>query len=180
MRLLTTALVTQAVLACSCASVDADATTVYLVRHAEKQKDATDPSLSSAGQIRAKQLAQVLRSANLKACVASQFRRTQETAKPAAELAKLKVLQRPAGKERKLADEIRQDFNGQSVLFVGHSNTVPLLLRHLGAENIPAIGESDYDNLFVVQISDSGQTSVLQLHYGSASSNSSNPKSTID
>lgn len=180
MRLLTIALVTQAVLACSCASADADTTTVYLVRHAEKQKDATDPSLSSAGKIRAKQLASVLRSANLRVCIASQFRRTQETAKPAAELAKLRVLQRPAGKEQKLADEIRQDFQGQSVLFVGHSNTVPSLLKHLGAKNVPAIGESDYDNLFVVQISDLGQTSVLQLHYGSMTSETSDPKSTVD
>lgn len=180
MRLLIAALVTQFVLARFCGASFADATTVYLVRHAEKQTGGTDPSLDAAGRLRAQQLALVLRSANLKACIASQFLRTQQTAKPAAKLAKLKVLQRPAGKEQQLAYEMRQDFKGQSVLFVGHSNTVPQLLKHLGAKHVPAIGESDYDNLFVVQISDSGQTSVLQLHYGSMTSKTSDPKSTVD
>lgn len=180
MRCLVSVFVANFVLVVSCATTAADTTTVFLVRHAEKQSDDSDPSLNAGGRIRSQQLAQVLRSAKLHVCIASQFQRTQQTAKPSAALATVKLLVRSAGREQTLAEEIRKDFNGKNVLFVGHSNTVPSLLKHLGVKDVPAIGESDYDNLFVVQISDTGQTSVLRLHYGSSSSKTSDVKSTDD
>ena len=57
---------------------------------------------------------------------------------------------------------------GKSVLFVGHSNTVPELLKHLGAQQIPTLSESDYDNLILLSIQSDGSLTVTRLHYGSA------------
>ena len=141
-------------------------TTVFLVRHAEKQAEPKDPELTAEGLARARQLASVLRSANLSACFASEFKRTQATAAPTAQTFELAVIERKAGQEQALAKEIKQDFAGKRVLFVGHSNTVPQMMKHLGAKNLPELDESDYDNLFVLQIDEAGETTVLHLHFG--------------
>lgn len=145
-----------------------ESTTVFLVRHAEKQAGSEDPGLTEDGQVRAQQLASALRSIKLSACFASQFKRTQQTAAPSAKVMEIEVTERKAGKEEALAEEIRKDFVGKAVLFVGHSNTVPKLMKHLGAANVPKLEESDYDNLFVLQIDESGKATVMQLHYGAS------------
>jgi phosphohistidine phosphatase SixA len=46
-----------------------------------------------------------------------------------------------------------------NLLVVGHSNTVPEIVKALGGEAV-AIGDSDYDNLFVLTA-----TQSLRLHY---------------
>lgn len=145
-----------------------DVTTVFLVRHGEKTDDKQDPELSEAGQKRAKALARTLRSVKLDACFASEFKRTQLTATPTATAAKLEVTERAAGNESLLANELKTNFAGKTVLFVGHSNTVPLLMKHLGVKSIPKIGESDYDNLVILKVGKTGSVTVTRIHYGDA------------
>lgn len=142
-------------------------TTIYLVRHAEKSdNDKMDPDLSEAGQKRAESLAQVLRSAGIDQCIATQFKRTQATVQPTANAAGGKVLVHKAGAEKQLAEKLRQEFDDQQVLVAGHSNTVPRVLKALGLADIPTLAESDYDDLFIVNITSGGETSLLHLHYG--------------
>src|SRR5262245_48983252 len=62
----------------------ASATTVYIVRHAEKQGVAADAPLSEAGRTRAKQLAHVLKEAGINVILVTEYQRTQQTAKPLA------------------------------------------------------------------------------------------------
>ena len=85
-----------------------------------------------------------------------------------AKAAKLSVIERTAGQEAALAKELKTGFVGKTVLFVGHSNTVPALLKHLGAKHVPAIPESHYDNLFLVQLHKDGRVAMTRLHYGDA------------
>src|SRR5207248_3230286 len=62
------------------------ATTVILVRHAEKAAvPADDPGLTDAGQARAQALMAIARDAGVDAIITTQFKRTKETARPAAE-----------------------------------------------------------------------------------------------
>jgi hypothetical protein len=48
---------------------------------------------------------------------------------------------------------------------VGHSNSVPAVIKALGGDVAPAIGEKEYDNLFVVTVYAKGNASVTQLKY---------------
>ncbi len=148
-------------------------TTIYVVRHAEKMTTLNDrdPVLSAAGTKRAQALARTLRSAKLTTCLATQFKRTTQTVRPAAQAFGLKVEKYRAGKEKDLARKLATEFSGKNILVAGHSNTVPGILRHLGLKDKIALTDSDYDNLFVVKIAKDGKASLVHLHYGAA-----NPK----
>jgi hypothetical protein len=52
-----------------------------------------------------------------------------------------------------------------TVLFVGHSNTMPALLKALGYSTPIKIPETEYDNLFVVIPKSDGSPTVLRLRY---------------
>ncbi|MGB4846491.1 MAG: hypothetical protein WBP41_01160 [Saprospiraceae bacterium] len=53
------------------------------------------------------------------------------------------------------------------VLIVGHSNTIPALLNLMvGANTYPDLPETEYDNLFVVNVSAKGDATVVQMKYG--------------
>ena len=50
-----------------------------------------------------------------------------------------------------------------NVLVVGHSNSVPDVIKGLGATAPVTIGDDEFDNLFIV--SSGTPSSVLRLHY---------------
>ena len=153
------------VLAATPTRAETETKTIFIVRHAEKQKDGTrDPALTQEGTQRAEKLKEMMRSIKLDAVYATNYKRTQLTVQPSADQAKLKVNVMPAGDVAATAKAIK---NGkqQRILVAGHSNTVPALLRELGAaaEDVPTISEKDYDNLFLVVISENKIT-TLQMH----------------
>ncbi|GAB5406122.1 MAG: phosphoglycerate mutase family protein [Aureliella sp.] len=153
-------------LVCSLAGKTLADTTVYLVRHAEKAVGGRDPELSAEGAKRAAELARVLRSAGIDECFATQFKRTRLTVEPVAKSIGKEVQVEKAGTEKRLIIKIRNELDNQQVLIAGHSNTVPLMLKHLGIHNPPKLGESDYDDLFIVTVSSAGLTAYQHLHYG--------------
>src|SRR5687768_534547 len=62
------------------------ATTVVVVRHAEKSTDdPQDPSLSATGQERARLLTSVLKNAGVTSIYTTQYKRTRQTAEPLAQ-----------------------------------------------------------------------------------------------
>jgi len=151
------------------------AATVLLVRHAEKASGGNDPSLTDTGQARAHELARVAADAGVVAVYSSQFARNRETAAPVAEQLGLPVTVaelvngRPRESLAELAERIRTEHVGQTVLVVGHSNTVPMLIEELGGSTSPTLLDEDYDDLFVVTVWPQGRTQWLHLHYGEQS-----------
>lgn len=143
---------------------------VYVVRHAEKADTPgeRDPELSDAGRRRAQALARTLSSVKLTAIYATQFKRTQQTVAPVAATKELEAQQYPAGKEASLAERLRAEKSGRT-LVSGHSNTVPAILKALGVDESVTLSESDYDDLFVVFIDDEGAATLQHLHYGDES-----------
>ena len=111
----------------------AGSTTIIVVRHAEKAAEpAADPPLTAAGAARAEVLAGLVRDAGVRAVVSTQFLRTRNTATPAAATLGLPVEILDARlTARATADSILATHRSQTVLVVGHSNTVRRLSKHL-------------------------------------------------
>ena len=136
---------------------------VFLARHAEKAQsgDPKDPDLSEAGRARATALATVLKDAGITAVYATEFKRTQETAEPLARALGLTTVIVPGKDTQALAARLKQAQG--NALVVGHSDTVPEILKALGVAAPPSIADADYDNLFVLVLSQPVQ--LLRLHY---------------
>ena len=149
-------------------SASPGSTTLIVVRHAEKAAEpATDPPLIAAGVARVEALAELLRDAGVRAVVSTQFLRTRNTAAPIAAQLDLAVeildARLPA---RATVDTILARYRGQTVLVVGHSNTVPAIVDALGATKPADICDAGYDNMFIVTIPSTGASSVVRLHFG--------------
>jgi phosphohistidine phosphatase SixA len=143
--------------------------TVFLVRHAERADTVTggpammgtDPSLSDAGHARAAALTTVLKDAGLTAIFVTEYKRTQETAAPIAKALALTPLIVSSKDTQALLAKLK-DVTG-NVLVVGHSNSVPEIIKGLGVGGAPSIADDQYDQLFIV--TRDGPPRLIQLHY---------------
>jgi broad specificity phosphatase PhoE len=140
---------------CSAPTADAQKL-VFVVRHAERadagapqMQGQADPPLSQAGEARAAKLADMLADAGIKAIYVTEFRRTQDTARPLANRLGLVAQQVPARDSDALVSKLRGEHPDDLILVVGHSNTVPAVIKALGGPEV-AIADNDYDNLFIV------------------------------
>jgi phosphohistidine phosphatase SixA len=152
--------------------------TVFLIRHAEREEEPRqDPPLSKDGIARSQALARLLSSAGIKAIFTSQLNRTKQTAEPLA--SKLGVTVTPftlkisPSNPRQIAEESTAEVTnkileraGQSVLVVGHSNSIPDVIKMLGGDVVPTIDERKFDDLFIVTVYAKGKAKVAQLKYG--------------
>jgi broad specificity phosphatase PhoE len=132
---------------------------VFLVRHAERadggagvEKMMTgtpaDPPLSPAGEARAQKLAAMLADAGIRAIYATEFKRTLDTGKPLATKLKVPLRQHPSMMAESLANRLRTEHAGDVVLVIGHSNTLPIVIKALGGPDV-TIPDREYDNLFI-------------------------------
>ncbi len=143
--------------------------TVFLVRHAERAdttpgaspKMADDPDLSEAGRARAQSLAAALKDANITAIYATEFKRTQQTAAPLARALGLTVKIVTSKSQADLLSQLKASKG--NVLVVGHSNTVPDVIKDLGVTTPVKIDDTEFDNMFLV--STGTHPSLLRLHY---------------
>ena len=149
--------------------VDSSPTIIIIVRHAEKvgQSD----SLSAAGVTRAQELARALRTANVRAIYHSDTKRTRDTAAPLADAMHIKPEQYPAKEVKPLIEGILRDHAGQTVLVVGHSNTVPMIVAAAGGPTMTDIADNEFDGLFLIYVPqrDGGASTLTRLEYGSPS-----------
>ncbi len=144
------------------------ATTIILVRHAEKAivpPENKDPDLSEAGQARAQGLAKMFSGSGIAAIYATQFKRTQQTAKPLADKFGIAVTIVDAKKTSDVVRQIRADHAGKVIFVAGHNNTVPEIIAALGGPKMPIISETEYDNLFILTIPNQGPPKLLKLKY---------------
>ncbi|WP_310396070.1 phosphoglycerate mutase family protein [Hymenobacter sp.] len=133
-----------------------EVTTIYLVRHAEKDSVfSSDPALSAVGQVRAQALSQLLARRRPVALFTTDTKRTRATLAPLAAATKLEPQVYDPKETTALAVRLRQEYIGKTVVVVGHSNTLLPLIESLGGTRpVEEIGENEYDYLFTVRISD--------------------------
>lgn len=147
-------------------------TVVLLVRHAEKgTQPPQDPPLTKRGAARARALVAVARDAGVTAIITTQFERTRKTAEPTAKALHItpEVVNAgtPAQHARAVAQQILRHAGG-TILVVGHSNTIPAIVGALGAPQPRDLCDSEYDQLFVVVIGDTGPPRLIRSRYGAA------------
>jgi broad specificity phosphatase PhoE len=124
---------------------------------------ADDPPLSPAGQARAAKLAALLASAEVKHIFTTEYRRTRETAAPLAAKLKVQPVMAAAKDPDPLVERVLQ--LKANVLIVGHSNTLPDLLKKLGVKQPVTIGDDEYDSLFILVRPATGQPTLIRLRY---------------
>lgn len=133
--------------------------TVFVVRHAERADGGApsgamagapaDPPLSAVGEARAAKLATMLADAGIKAIYATEFRRTQDTAKPLAAKLNLKVEVMPSKDTAALVAKIKREHPNDVVLVVGHSNTVPEIVKAFTGK-VVTMSDEEYTAMFVL------------------------------
>ena len=135
---------------------------VFVVRHGEKISS-EDERLTEAGKARGRRLASLLADAGITAVYSTDTERTLGTARPLADARSLPVT--IYDKPKALVEKVRSEHGGDAILVVGHSNTVPKLLKAFGCAESVSIADDEYDNLFVVVPNGNGPATLVRLRY---------------
>lgn len=138
---------------------------IYIVRHAERADDGKFSLLSPQGRERASRLARILRDAGISQIVVTEYERTAQTAAPLAAHLGIKPSAVAADDPATLLHLIRASGQRARVLVVGHSDTIPALLKALGCKPQVTIAKPEYDNLFVVVPGGDGPPVLVRLRY---------------
>ena len=142
------------------------ATTVFVVRHAEKihpDSNAAETPLSAEGAARAVALSRTLDEVGVTGIYSTPTVRTEGTVGPLADVFAIPIANYtdPAA----LAAEVLAQHRGDVLAVAGHSNTVAAVVAAFGAP-IPQGSIGDYDNLYMVTVPESGTAGVVNLQYG--------------
>jgi phosphohistidine phosphatase SixA len=144
----------------------AQKTTVWIVRHAEKDTtyiNRQDPDLTATGQQRALDLAAYLQNETIVKVFSTDTKRTRQTAKHVKAPLEIYNPKNLTG----LLDLIPQNANGKSVLIVGHSNTVLETIEALGGKRpLTLLTDDDYDYLFKIELEANKPAVVYFYHFG--------------
>ena len=137
---------------CACTS---KVSTVFVVRHAEKdlvyKGDDHFRPLSTSGHQRAGNLAKRLANEKITKIYATEYLRVQQTGDSLRINNQIDTTIYSA-RNAHFLDKVEPRKN---ILIIGHSNTVPEIVRLLGANfDLKIIPESEYDNLYIVKIKD--------------------------
>jgi broad specificity phosphatase PhoE len=137
---------------------------VFLVRHAERLDASKDSPLSAAGEKRAAALADMLADAGITAIYTTEYQRTIKTAEPLALRLKLQPVRTGTGTDE-VVSRMKQEQPASVVLVVGHSNTVPAILKALGVTDPITIADDEYSNLFIVTPREGGGATLVRLRF---------------
>jgi phosphohistidine phosphatase SixA len=146
----------------------ATTTVVVLVGPAEKVVGTIDdPPLSSDGEQRAQELAQMFGESRgaLSALYVSQTRGAQQTAAPLADRLGLRPVLVPANDPGGTANRMLREHDGGTVMLIGTNANVLQVLRELTGREIAALKDDDYDTVFVISVPTFGDANVLRMKY---------------
>ena len=142
---------------------------VILLRHAEQTQTGGgmmdgDPPLNEAGQRRAASLAESLREAGVTAIVTSQYLRARQTAEPLAAALRIEPVVVKKDDAVGLTDALRRQ-SGATVLVVGHSDTIPGMLKALGHQQALEFPKTEFNNAWIVVPRPEGAPVVTRVRF---------------
>ncbi len=142
------------------------ATTFILTRHAETTGVGSDPALSTAGDQRAADLAAMLGKTKIYAAYATSYNRTKQTAAGIAANNALTVQIYDPLMQDAFVTSVLANYSTKVVYIAGHSNTIPALLNILtGSTTYTTLPDTEYDNLYIVNVFEKGRANVVHLKY---------------
>lgn len=134
-----------------------DPLVLYVVRHAEKDTG-NNPVLSAKGKERAGALHRELQNRPLDLILVSQFKRTGMTGDSVRLYRNIETRTYKADATGDDLFNLIAALNGKykHILVIGHSNTVPVIVRRAGAIDytVPALPDYTYDHLFTISLED--------------------------
>jgi len=143
-----------------CAAM-AEPSAIYLVRHAEKAAVGKDPDLTPQGESRARDIAAILRRAGITAIFSTPTVRARQTAAPLAQRTGLTVQLYDPLAPLALVEKVRS-LTG-AVVVIGHSNTLPELVRLFGGVPGADIDDDEFDRLYQLLPGPDGQVRTILL-----------------
>lgn len=131
---------------------------------------ASDPPLNARGKARAELLADFLQDidviASVDAIYATESLRTRQTAMPLAQRLELDVGVTDHYDYVGFMADVLSEHKGRIVLVVTEGDAIAPLVEELhGSKNVPEIGQSDYDNLYIVTVPWFAKVKTLRLRY---------------
>jgi phosphohistidine phosphatase SixA len=124
----------------------AEPSMIYLVRHGEKAAEGKDPDLTPQGRQRARNIAAMLGKTGVAHVFSTPTNRTRQTAEPLAQQNGLQVQLYDPRTPQALVSRVKS-LNG-AVLVVGHSNTLPELVKLFGGQPGADVADNEYDRLY--------------------------------
>lgn len=142
-------------------------TTFINVRHAEKSNnDPNDPDLSEKGLERAHLILQMLKNSSVAAIYSSPFIRSMETIRPLSMELGLDIQTYDPADTPALMDQIWSKHAGQTVVIVGHSNTVSGLVNTvIWEEKLTNLADNDYDTMYIAVGNGKAKGHFLVINY---------------
>ncbi len=144
------------------------AKTIVVVRHAERTMG---DDLSAKGLARSQVLKNMLASESVALVLSTRFVRTSKTVKVLAE-SQHRDIDYYDSTEELVQKVIGSD--AETVVVVGHSNTVPEIVTRLSGVQVPEIGELEFDRFYVIsrhpcegqpRVQDESCAKLLKLKY---------------
>lgn len=149
-----------------------DASTVVIcIRHAEKQSEGDNPSLTKEGHERAQELSRIFDNIKIDAIFSTDYNRTQETVLPLSNKKNVSITSYNPRDLKAFVDDIKTKYIGKYTLISGHSNSTPQFINAMmGRKELHNIAHEDYDNMYVTILDDEGEITELHLiQYGAES-----------
>ena len=162
MQMLRISVLAVVVLLASCASSSPESREVWVVRHAEKL-GGDDPALTPAGEERARALRDIDGIERVTRIFSTDTTRTRTTAQPLAQKLNLPVEIYDHREPGALAERVLA--SGESVLIVGHSNTIREIAEEFGVAGGAEVRDDEYDRIYRITI-DGSQRHVEIGRYG--------------
>lgn len=159
MRLLLSTLFTAMLVSSAAAAQEA----VYVIRHAEKELIGEDPSITGDGRVRAAAWAEMLQHIELDVVFTSDAKRTRETGNIIANSLELPTHEVDRTDTAGLIDLLSFDHEQDTVLVVGHAETIPGILEGLGVFTNIDISQTDFANLFIVLQPGADDTRLIRI-----------------
>ncbi|GAA0877823.1 phosphoglycerate mutase family protein [Algoriphagus jejuensis] len=138
--------------------------TIYIVRHAEKQLEGSDPELLYVGGVRAKKLSQILENQGIEHVFSTDYKRTRLTVEPTATAAGVEIQSYDPRNHDPLVEQLRS-LEG-NILVVGHSNTVSQLANYFvgEGEKFADLTDLEYDYIYIVTLAPNSSSVIRKVY----------------
>ena len=138
---------------------------VFVIRHAEEElTGSVDAGLRPEGLERAADWAKILRPSGLDLVVTTEIERSRATGAIIAEALGVPRVESSSGSSPAIAEFLRENYPEDVILVVGHTETIPKLLRSFGHPDKVRISRSAYGWLFIVTPLENDPPAVARLN----------------